>query len=231
MQQLRQAVLRHVRIPLQQTSSNPAAAAVSSFWRGFAGGGYLDKDEVTQRVLHVTKHFEKIDPAKVRAAAGRQICRGARGGAARGAPVGGARRRCPAAAPPLRAFGPARVRSRGGRAGPSAAAAWCGGGASAPAPALAATQCSAGISALGRRPQRAPAAGAPGARSVAPAAAAPAPDPAQARRTTACTALTPGRGRACGGRACGGRAPRAPHRCPPFPAPAPPTSGRHRPKP
>jgi Fe2+ transport system protein FeoA len=68
MQQLRQAVLRHVRMPLQQTTSstNPAAAAVSSFWRGFAGGGYLDKDEVTQRVLHVTKHFEKIDPAKVR---------------------------------------------------------------------------------------------------------------------------------------------------------------------
>lgn len=66
MQQLRQAVLRNIgRIPVQQTSSNPAAAALSSFWRGFAGGGYLDKDEVTQRVLHVTKHFEKIDPAKV----------------------------------------------------------------------------------------------------------------------------------------------------------------------
>jgi hypothetical protein len=70
MQQLRQAVLKHVRIPLQQTSTNPAAAALSSFWRGFAGGGYLDKDEVTERVLHVTKHFEKIDPAKVRGHAG-----------------------------------------------------------------------------------------------------------------------------------------------------------------
>lgn len=67
MQHLRRAVLQHVRIPVQQAQagSNPAAAALSSFWRGFAGGGYLDKDEVTQRVLHVTKHFEKIDPAKV----------------------------------------------------------------------------------------------------------------------------------------------------------------------
>ncbi|KAI8467036.1 MAG: acyl carrier protein [Monoraphidium minutum] len=64
MQQLRQAILKHVRIPVQQTS-NPAAAAVSSFWRGFAGGGYLDKDEVTQRVLNVAKHFEKVDPGKV----------------------------------------------------------------------------------------------------------------------------------------------------------------------
>lgn len=29
----------------------------------------MDKDEVTQRVLEVTKHFEKIDPAKVLPAA------------------------------------------------------------------------------------------------------------------------------------------------------------------
>ena len=64
MQHLRQAILKHVRIPVQQTS-NPAAAALSSFWRGFAGGGYLDKDEVTERVLNVAKHFEKVDPAKV----------------------------------------------------------------------------------------------------------------------------------------------------------------------
>jgi len=78
MQQLRRAVLQHVRIPVQQTSSNPAAAAVSSFWRGFAGGGYLDKTEVTDRVLHVTKHFEKIDAAKVR------VRRSLRGAAVRG---------------------------------------------------------------------------------------------------------------------------------------------------
>ncbi len=32
--------------------------------RGF-GGGFLDKDKVTERVIYVTKHFEKVDPAKV----------------------------------------------------------------------------------------------------------------------------------------------------------------------
>ncbi|GBF88807.1 acyl carrier protein mitochondrial-like [Raphidocelis subcapitata] len=85
MQQLRRALLTHIRMPLQQTSSNPAAAAVSSFWRGFAGGGYLDKDEVTQRVLHVTKHFEKIDPAKARG-------RGGPGGADLGVAAGAQRR-------------------------------------------------------------------------------------------------------------------------------------------
>jgi NADH dehydrogenase (ubiquinone) 1 alpha/beta subcomplex 1 len=65
----KQGLLRHLRVPLQQQTLLGSAAAVGtslSLWRGFAGGGYLDKDEVTQRVLEVTKHFEKIDPAKVR---------------------------------------------------------------------------------------------------------------------------------------------------------------------
>lgn len=66
-QALRAGVLRHIRLPVQQvyaaSGSKPSLAL--NWWRGFAGGGYLDKDEVTQRVLDVTKHFEKIDPAKV----------------------------------------------------------------------------------------------------------------------------------------------------------------------
>lgn len=66
---LRQGLLRHVRMPIQQaaavSSTSGLAGASLSLWRGFAGGGYLDKDEVTQRVLNVTKHFEKIDPGKV----------------------------------------------------------------------------------------------------------------------------------------------------------------------
>jgi hypothetical protein len=67
-QAFKQGVLRHLRVPVQQavTSTSAQAAGALSLWRGFAGGGYLDKDEVIQRVLHVTKHFEKIDPAKVR---------------------------------------------------------------------------------------------------------------------------------------------------------------------
>lgn len=68
----KQGLLRHVRLPLQQQSIFGSAAAAGtslSLWRGFAGGGYLDKDDVTSRVLEVTKHFEKIDPAKVVAGA------------------------------------------------------------------------------------------------------------------------------------------------------------------
>lgn len=69
MQAVRTAVLRHIRWPAQSalgaSSSSSQAALGLSLWRGFAGGGYLDKDEVTQRVLDVTKHFEKIDATKV----------------------------------------------------------------------------------------------------------------------------------------------------------------------
>jgi NADH dehydrogenase (ubiquinone) 1 alpha/beta subcomplex 1 len=66
---VKQGLLRHLRVPIQQQSLFGSAVAPGtslSLWRGFAGGGYLDKDDVTQRVLEVTKHFEKIDPAKVR---------------------------------------------------------------------------------------------------------------------------------------------------------------------
>ncbi len=68
-QALKAGVLRHIRLPLQHAygaSTSGSAALSLSLWRGFAGGGYLDKDDVTQRVLDVTKHFEKIEPAKVR---------------------------------------------------------------------------------------------------------------------------------------------------------------------
>lgn len=72
---VKQGLLRHLRMPLQQacSSSNVGAGLGLSLWRGFAGGGYLDKDEVTQRVIDVAKHFEKIDPAKVGWAHGRHL--------------------------------------------------------------------------------------------------------------------------------------------------------------
>ena len=66
-QALKSGLLRQFRLPLQQAyvAGNGSAAASLNNWRGFAGGGYLDKTEVTDRVINVTKHFEKIDPAKV----------------------------------------------------------------------------------------------------------------------------------------------------------------------
>eukprot|EP00775_Hariotina_reticulata_P013486 gene13486-13611_t len=67
---VKQGLLRHLRIPLQEawatsSSSSSALAGASVSWaRKYAGGGHLDKTEVTDRVINVTKHFEKIDPAK-----------------------------------------------------------------------------------------------------------------------------------------------------------------------
>ncbi len=62
---LRSTVLKHLRATVtssvQQTSLPTFTNIIS---RGF-GGGFLDKDSVTDRVIHVTKHFEKIDASKV----------------------------------------------------------------------------------------------------------------------------------------------------------------------
>ncbi|PNW71753.1 hypothetical protein CHLRE_16g673109v5 [Chlamydomonas reinhardtii] len=66
---VRSAVLQHLRVTVTsslQSSSLPTFTNIIS--RGF-GGGFLDKDSVTERVLHVTKHFEKIDASKVSPAA------------------------------------------------------------------------------------------------------------------------------------------------------------------
>lgn len=61
-------VLSRVQIPvnLQHSGLQAVGAAGSlSIWRGFAKGTYLDKNEVTDRVLNVVKHFEKVDENKV----------------------------------------------------------------------------------------------------------------------------------------------------------------------
>jgi len=66
---VRAAVLRHMRLGVQgQTqlfAATSAGALALAQRRGFAGGGYLDKGEVTERVLNVAKHFEKIQADKV----------------------------------------------------------------------------------------------------------------------------------------------------------------------
>jgi acyl carrier protein len=64
-QAVRAAVLRHMRLGVQGQQAAGGAFSLA-FTRGFAGGHYLDKGEVTERVLNVTKHFEKIQADKVR---------------------------------------------------------------------------------------------------------------------------------------------------------------------
>jgi hypothetical protein len=74
---LRESVLRHARFAVPAaalagtgavaSSSSAAAAGGGFFARAFAAAStYLDKDQVTQRVLGVVKNFDKVDPAKVR---------------------------------------------------------------------------------------------------------------------------------------------------------------------
>lgn len=66
---MKQGLLRQLRIPVQQAVSSSSTVGTGllaiAFTRAFAGGAHLDKSEVTERVIEVTKHFEKIDPAKV----------------------------------------------------------------------------------------------------------------------------------------------------------------------
>lgn len=61
---LKFAVLQHISLPLQTTSTAARPLALS-FFRQFASGTYLDKDDVTARVLNVVTNFEKVDPVKV----------------------------------------------------------------------------------------------------------------------------------------------------------------------
>lgn len=65
---IKQGVLATVRLP--SGAAQQAAAPISlRLWRGFgdAAGSFLDKGEVTDRVLNVVKGFEKVEEGKVRA--------------------------------------------------------------------------------------------------------------------------------------------------------------------
>jgi hypothetical protein len=73
----RQSVLTHLRVLAVAQPGPSATASVQGQPRSgslpvvlarFFAGGFLDKDKVTERVMYVTKHFEKVDPAKVRGA-------------------------------------------------------------------------------------------------------------------------------------------------------------------
>jgi NADH dehydrogenase (ubiquinone) 1 alpha/beta subcomplex 1 len=67
MQRLRGAVLRHVRLQPSQALLREAPPALWAAARSFAAGTYLDKAQVTDRVVSVVKNFSKVDPAKARA--------------------------------------------------------------------------------------------------------------------------------------------------------------------
>ncbi len=65
---LRASVLRHISVPTQGAAAQQSLGAACSliFRRGFAEGTYLDKHQVTDRVLEVTKNFgSKVDTGKV----------------------------------------------------------------------------------------------------------------------------------------------------------------------
>ncbi len=62
---VRTGVLSHLRVQASLTATQHQAGPTA--WqsvRGFAGT-YLDKNEVTERILNVVKNFEKVDQSKV----------------------------------------------------------------------------------------------------------------------------------------------------------------------
>lgn len=62
---VRSGVLSRVRLTVGEPQAVLAPLGLN-LSRGFAEGTYLNKDDVTERVLGVVKNFEKTDPSKVR---------------------------------------------------------------------------------------------------------------------------------------------------------------------
>lgn len=62
---VRTGVLSHLRVQASLTATqHQAGPAAWQSVRGFAGT-YLDKNEVTERILNVVKNFETVDQSKV----------------------------------------------------------------------------------------------------------------------------------------------------------------------
>lgn len=67
MQAVRARLLQHVRVPVKQIGQGPGHL-VHRLFRPFSAetkSSFLDKKEVTDRVLKVVKQFQKVDPSKV----------------------------------------------------------------------------------------------------------------------------------------------------------------------
>ena len=61
----RSAIIQHLRVPVI-AQTQVFSAEMPRFFSEGASGTYLDKKEVTDRVLDVVKNFQKIDPKKVK---------------------------------------------------------------------------------------------------------------------------------------------------------------------
>lgn len=65
----RNAILKHLRINVVATRTlNPTLSFTNLIRRNFSEevrGSFLDKSEVSDRVVSVVKNFQKIDPSKV----------------------------------------------------------------------------------------------------------------------------------------------------------------------
>jgi NADH dehydrogenase (ubiquinone) 1 alpha/beta subcomplex 1 len=69
----RSALLNHLRVHVQAVPRNPSyTLSFNAIRRRFLSeevrGSFLDKSEVTDRVISVVKNFQKVDPSKVKSA-------------------------------------------------------------------------------------------------------------------------------------------------------------------
>ncbi|XP_068639745.1 acyl carrier protein 2, mitochondrial-like [Aristolochia californica] len=65
---LRSAVLKHLRVKVQPFHLSPFPISFNVFGRHLSEevrGSFLDKSEVTDRIITVVKNFQKVDPSKV----------------------------------------------------------------------------------------------------------------------------------------------------------------------
>ncbi|KAJ4786249.1 Acyl carrier protein [Rhynchospora pubera] len=66
---VRSSILRHLRLAVSSPSaSSPISGGFIISMRGFSNevkGSFLDKGEVTDRIITVVKNFQKIEPSKV----------------------------------------------------------------------------------------------------------------------------------------------------------------------